>query len=409
MSMLFRTHLRLARASVRQNRTRSFLTCLGIAIGIASIILILSLTGSISNLIKGEVKGIGSDLVVVRPSKSKDTVTSFVEELTMANSFEKSSLSLVDVSSISAVEGVTAVAPIAVSTNTLKNEENTIPSATIVGTTPDFNVIEPLALKYGVFLNDRNTDTAVVIGHNLALHLYNSSNPIGRTLSFLGRRFIVVGVLDEVEEAVNFDNLNFNNVLFMDIHTMENLMESIQIQQINVRILNTSILEPVANNIAKSLQDTRFGDTNFSVAYGDAITHPASSLLNIISGMLALVAGISLVVGGIGVMNIMLVSVSERTHEIGIRKAVGASAHNILMQFMFEALILSTLGCILGIFLGYLFAFLVSAFTPFAPFISWEIIAIAIITTVVVGVVFGTYPALKAARKKPIDSLRHYQ
>lgn len=409
MSMLFKTHLRLARASVKQNRTRSFLTCLGIAIGIASIVLILSLTGSISSLIKGEVKDIGSDLVVVRPARSKDSVTSFVEELTMSTTFEKSSLSLIDVSSISAVEGVTAVAPIAISTNTLKNEENTIPSATIMGTTPDFNVIEPLALKYGVFLNDRNSDTAVVIGHDLALHLYNSSNPIGRTLSFLGQRFIVVGVLDEIDEAVNFDNVNFNNVLFMDINTMENLMESIQIQQINVRVLNTSTLEPIANNIEKTLKENRFGDTNFSVAYGDDITHPASNLLNIISGMLALVAGISLVVGGIGVMNIMLVSVSERTHEIGIRKAVGASAHNIMMQFMFEALILSGLGCILGIFLGYLLAFLVSTVTPFDPYISWEIIAITLVTTIAVGIVFGTYPALKAACKKPIDSLRHFQ
>ena len=409
MSMLFKTHLRLARASVKQNRTRSFLTCLGISIGIASIILILSLTGSISNLIKGEVKDIGADLVVVRPTRSKDTVTNFVEELTMATTFEKSSLSLVDVSSISAVEGVTAVAPIAISTNTLKNEENTVPSATIMGTTPDFNIIEPLALKYGVFLNNKNTDSAVVIGHNLALHLYNSSNPIGRTLSFYGQRFIVIGVLDEIDEAVNFDNVDFNNVLFMDIHTMEDLMDSVQIQQINARILNTSILEPVANNIEKTLKENRFGDTNFSVLYGDAITHPASNLLNIISGMLALVAGISLVVGGIGVMNIMLVSVSERTHEIGIRKAVGASAYNIMMQFMFEALILSGLGCILGIFLGYLLAFLVSVFTPFGPYISWEIIAITFVTSVAVGILFGTYPAFKAARKKPIDSLRRYQ
>lgn len=409
MPMLFKTHLRLARASVRQNRTRSFLTCLGIAIGIASIILILSLTGSISSLIKGETKSIGADLVVIRPTRSKDTVTNLVEELTMANSFEKSSLSLVDVSSVSAVEGVTATAPIAVSSNTLMNEENLVPSATIVGTTADFYAIEPLALKYGVFLNEKNSDTAVVIGHNLALNLYKTSNPVGRTLSFYGQRFIIVGVLDEIEESVNFDNVNFNNTLFMDIETMERLMDSVQIQQINVRILNTSLLEPVANNISTALKDNRFGDTNFSVAYGDAISHPASNLLNIISGMLALVAGISLIVGGIGVMNIMLVSVSERTHEIGIRKAVGASAHNIMMQFMFESMILSVLGSILGIFLGYFLAFLVSTATPFAPYISWEIIAVVVVTTIAVGVIFGTYPALKAACKKPIDSLRHYQ
>ena len=125
--------------------------------------------------------------------------------------------------------------------------------------------------------------------------------------------------------------------------------------------------------------------------------------------MLAIVAGVSLVVGGIGVMNIMLVSVAERTHEIGIRKAVGASSTNILMQFMFESLILSIFGGILGVILGYILAFFVSAITPFAPYISWEILLITFLTTVVVGMVFGIYPALKAASKNPIDSLKHYR
>lgn len=408
MALLIRTHVRLARASIKQNRARSFLTCLGISIGIASIILILSLTGSISNLIKGETKEIGADLIVVRPAHNKDSITGIIEELTAANSFERSSLTLTDVETVSKVEGITATAPIAISTNTLANEENTVPSATILGTSPDFNTIEPLALKYGVFLNERNSDTAAVIGHNLALNLYKNSNPVGRTLVFQGQRFIIVGVLDEIEEAVNFDNVNFNNTLFINIDTMNTIMESVQIQQINARALNTSLLEPISNNITKALKENRYGDTNFSVSYGDAISHPASNLLNIISTLLALVAGISLVVGGIGVMNIMLVSVSERTHEIGIRKAVGASAQNILMQFMFESLILSTFGGILGVILGYIVAFLVSLVTPFSPFISWQIVAITIVTTVAVGIIFGTYPALKASCKKPIDSLRHY-
>ena len=407
MAMLFRTHMRLARASIRQNRTRSFLTCLGIAIGMASITLILSLTGSISSLIHHEVSGIGSDLIVVRPSHSKDAVSNIVEELTSANSFERSSLTLSDVSVVSDVEGVTATAPIAISTNTLMNDENIVPSATVVGTTPEFNVIEPLTLKYGVFLNEKNSNNAAVIGHQLALELYKSSNPVGRTLTFYGQRFIIVGVLDEIEESVNFDNVNFNNALFINIDAMEKMMGYVQIQQINIRALNTSLLEPIAGNIATALKEKRYGDMNFSVAYGDNITHPASNLLSIISGMLALVAGVSLVVGGIGIMNIMLVSVSERTHEIGIRKAVGASAKNILMQFMLEAFILSFFGSVLGLFLGYFLAFLVSLVTPFAPYASWEIIVVTIVSTIVVGIIFGTYPALKAASKRPIDSLRH--
>ncbi len=409
MALLLRTHLKLARASIKENRTRSFLTCLGIAIGIASIILILSLTGSISNLISSEVAGIGSDLIVVRPSTNKDSVTTVIEELTSSSSFQKSNLSMNDVDIISKIEGVKATAPISVSSNTLKNEDNTINSATILGTNLSFNSIETLPLKNGAFINESNKENSVVVGHMLSLLLYNTSNPVGRTLEFMGKRFIVVGILDEVTESINFDNVDFNNAVIMDIENVEKLTGTPQIQQINVRVDNTEALSSISDQIKEKLVEAKSGDTNFTVFYGDNITHPASNLLNIVSSMLALVAGISLVVGGIGVMNIMLVSVAERTHEIGIRKAVGASAYNILMQFMFESLILCILGGFLGIVLGYIFAFLVSIITPFTPYISWQILVVTLVTTVIVGILFGIYPALKAAAKNPIESLKHYR
>ncbi len=409
MALLIRTHMKLARSSIKENRTRSFLTCLGIAIGIASIILILSLTGSISNLISNEVSGIGSDLVVVRPTTKKDTVTSVIEELTASSSFQKSNLKLSDVETIKQIEGVTAVAPISVSSNTLKNEDNTIDSATILGTTLDFNTIEPFALKNGAFINKDNKENSVVVGHMLSLLLFNTSNPVGRTMEIMGKRFIVVGILEEMDESINFDNVDFNNTVIVDINVLDKLAGTPQIQQINVRVSNTEALENVSTQIREKLIEAKSGDTNFKVMYGSEITHPASNLLNIISGMLAIVAGISLVVGGIGVMNIMLVSVAERTHEIGIRKAVGASAYNILMQFLFESLILCVLGGFLGIVLGYIFAFLVSIITPFTPYISWQVLVITLATTVIIGVLFGIYPALKAASKNPIESLKHYR
>lgn len=409
MAMLFRTHLRLARTSIRENRTRSFLTCLGIAIGIASIILILSLTGSIARLISDEIQDVGADLIVVRPSTDKDTVTNIVEELTSSANYSKSNLDLKDVASIKEISDVSAVAPVAISNNTVTDDENTVASATVLGTTPNFTDINPLTLRYGSFITDKNKDNSIVVGHMLSLLLFNTSNPVGRTLTFHGERFIVVGVLDEITDTINFNNVDFNNAMIIDINTLSKLMSSIQIQQINVRVSNTSSLETASNTIREILTKNHSGDTNFSVAYGDAITHPSTNLLKIISGMLAIVAGISLVVGGIGVMNIMLVSVAERTHEIGIRKAVGASSNNILMQFMLEALILSLLGGFLGIILGYIFAFLVSIITPFTPYISWEILLITLLTSVIVGIVFGTYPALKAASKNPIESLKHYR
>ena len=409
MSLLLRTHLRLARASIRENRTRSFLTCLGIAIGIASIILILSLTGSISNLIRTEISDIGDDLIVVRPTTTKDQVTSIIEELTSSSSFEKSNLDLADVSNITKIPNVAAAAPIAIASNTITNDENTVASATILGTTPDFIKIEPLTLRYGTFISSKNQENAVVMGHMLSLLLFNTSNPIGKTINLRGERYLVVGVLDEIDKTINFDNVDFNNALIMDVDTMAKIAGAIQVQQINVKVSATDHLETVSSDIRTTLTSSKHGDTNFTVAYGDAITHPASNLLGIISGMLTLVAGISLVVGGIGIMNIMLVSVSERTHEIGIRKAVGASSYNILMQFMFESLILSVLGGILGVILGYLLSFLISIITPFTPYISWDIILVTFLTAVAVGIIFGIYPGLKAASKNPIESLKHYR
>ena len=410
MTLLFRTHLKLARTAIKENRTRSFLTCLGIAIGVASIILILSLMGSISNLVRSEIGELGSDLIVVRPSSTKDSLTNIVEELTSANSFQKSNLSIHDVEAISALENVTAASPIAVSTNTVSSEKNNFDSVPILGTNTDFIKIEPLALRFGAFLTDKNEEKSVVLGHTLSLALFNTVNStVGKTVTIMGEKFMVVGVLDEIDKSINLDNVDFDNALIMNIKSLDQVTGSTQIQQINVKAKNTDSLAKISEEINAALINQKLGDKNFSVAYGDQITHPASSLFTVVSGMLTLVAGISLVVGGIGVMNIMLVSVAERNQEIGIRKAVGASSRNILMQFLFEALILTVLGGIFGLALGYILAFLLSIITPFAPYISWEIFAITLLTTVAVGIIFGIYPALKAASKNPIDSLKHYR
>ena len=410
MPLLFRTHFKLAKSSIKENRTRSFLTCLGIAVGVAAIILILSLMGSINNLVKQEVADIGADLIVVRPSTQKDTVTSAIEELTSSNSFGQSNLSISDAETISGIENVTAVAPIATSTNTVTTQKNTLPSVRILGTTPDFIDIEPLTIRFGGFINDNNKLSGVVLGHNLSLSLYNTTgSTVGDTLTIMGEKFIVIGVLDEINKSINFDNIDFDNALIMDIDSMNKLIGPSQIQQINIKAASTDSLETISTQIHTALQTNKSGDQNFTVSYGDAITHPADSLFTIVSSILTLVAAISLIVGGIGIMNIMLVSVAERTHEIGIRKAVGASTRNILMQFLFESLILSFSGGFIGLLLGYFLALMISTVTPFQPYLSWEILVLTLLTTLIVGIIFGIYPALKAATKDPIESLKHYR
>ncbi|MBQ8996905.1 ABC transporter permease [Candidatus Saccharibacteria bacterium] len=407
MGMLLRTHLELAKSSLRQNRTRSFLTTLGIGIGVASIILILSLMGSISSLVASQVSQIGQDLIVVRPSATKDTVTSIVDELTSSTQYLKSNLTMKDVATIARLDNVASVAPLAVSVNSLRGE-NLVPSATVVGTTADFIKIQNLTLKSGTFLREDTKTNTAVIGAGLANELYGTGEPIGKTLQLLGSKFIIVGVLSKVDDPINFNNLDLDQCLFVSANALNEIDNSLQIQQINIRAANTDGLKETIDLIRETLVTAKSGDTNFKVLSGEEITHPAGTLFSIISGILSIVAGISLVVGGIGVMNIMLVSVAERTHEIGVRKAVGASFSNIFMQFLLEALILTLLGGILGLVLGYGVAFGLCLITPFNPYISWEILVIAFLTSFVVGVIFGLYPALKAAGKNPIYSLKFW-
>ncbi|MBQ9020004.1 ABC transporter permease [Candidatus Saccharibacteria bacterium] len=408
MPVLLRTHYKLATSSLRRNRTRSLLTCLGIAIGVSCIILILSLMGSISQLITTQVESTGADLIVVRPTTRQSQIDGIITELTTSTQYLQSSLTIKDVDTIKKLPNVQSVAPLAVSVNTIKGDYQ-VDSATIVGTTPDLQSILNLTLDSGSFLATNFTQNTAVIGHQLAMDLYGTDIAVGKTFTTLGQKFIVVGVLNTTDNPINFNNINFDRSALLEATQLEKLGQNLQIQQINVKVKTTSDLPTVSTSISDALKTSKSGDINFSVAYGDQITHPAGSLLQIISGMLTLVAGISLLVGGIGIMNIMLVSVSERTHEIGIRKAVGAANSNIFLQFLFESLILSLLGGLLGLALGYLLAFLISLITPFNPYISWQILASALYISLIVGTLFGLYPAIKAARKNPIDSLRQYR
>ena len=409
MALLLRTHYRLAKESIRKNRTRSFLTCLGIAVGVASIILIMSLMGSINNVISNQVKSMGSDLVVVRPTQHVDTVESVIDGLTASNRYMTSNLTLQDANLIGALDGVAGVAPIAAGVATLKTEERSVPTANVIGTSEELLKVQNLKLNSGTFLSQKVENSAVV-GKNISLTLFGTgTEAVGKTFTMGEDKFIVVGLLEEMEDPINFNNVDFDNSVFVHADYLRKIGMNYQVQQINVRAENTSVLPALSEEISDLLHSAKNGDKNYEVLYGDSISHPAGSMFMVVSSMLTVVAGVSLIVGGIGVMNILLVSVSERTREIGIRKAVGASSMNILMQFMIEAMFLSIGGGILGLILGYALAFLISVVTPFAPFISLQILGVSVGTSSVIGILFGMYPAIKAARKNPIESLRYYR
>ena len=410
MGLLLRTHLSIALDSLHRNRARTFLSALGIAIGVASIVLIMSLTGGIGSLISASSDKNNANLILVRPSTGKELAENLIDELTANNQYAKSSLTLDDTTSIAKLGNIEAVSPIASNISAVTIGDKSYQSINVVATNADLAKTAKLALKNGQFFEESGThNNAAVIGHDLATKLFGTTDILARTFQYGDQKFIIIGVLEKTASPINYNGVDFDNSILTDITFANSFESSIQIQQINVRTTTTDSTESVAEEIKTKLTNSKKGDTTFQVLTGSSNFQPAGSLLSIISSMLTLVASISLIVGGVGIMNIMLVSVSERTREIGIRKAVGASSGNILLQFLFESIILSFIGGIMGIALGYATAFAISLITPFAPHISWSILGITCLTSLIVGIIFGVYPAAKAATKDPITSLTVYR
>ena len=409
MKLLLNTHFHLAMDNLRMNRGRTFLSALGIAIGVASIVLIMSLTGGINNLVSSSTGKDNANLILVRPSNGKEVSDSIIDELTHTSQYSKSNLTLEDVETIKKVENIESVAPIAISNAAITVGEKVYQSNTIVATSNDLQKILDLKLKTGQFLDYSLRENVAVVGYDFAMSLFGTTEAITRTFSYNGQKFMIVGVLDQLNDPINYNNVDFDNAILINIKYASTFESSIQIQQIDVRTKTTDSVDNTKDAIRSRLSEAKNGDTNFVLISGNENLHPAGSMLSIISGMLTLVASISLIVGGVGIMNIMLVSVSERTREIGIRKAVGASSSHIMLQFLFESLILSIIGGLMGFVLGYVAAFFVSLITPFAPHISWQILGMTGGTSLLVGVIFGVYPAIKAASKDPIASLKFYR
>ena len=409
MALLLNTHFHLAVDSLRQNRARTFLSALGIAIGVASIVLILSLTGGINRLVSTASNKEYANLILVRPSTTKSVTDNIIDELASTNQFIKSNLTLQDVETISKIDGVSIVSPLAISNTAIAIGDRVHQGVNVVATNADLEKILSLHIKNGQFLDYGLRENVAVIGYSVAMQMFGGTEAITKTFNYNGKQFMIVGVLDAIDNPINFNGVDLDNSVFINIKYASTFESSIQIQQIDVSTNTTDDVSKVVEAINDQLPKTKNGDHSFEVVTTDTNLHPAGSLLSIVSSMLTLVASISLVVGGVGIMNIMLVSVSERTREIGIRKAVGASASNILLQFLFESIILSILGALIGFVLGYIFAFLISLITPFAPHISWEILGLTGSISVIVGVIFGIYPAVKAASKDPITSLKFYR
>lgn len=405
---LLRMHIENAIESLRANRMQTFLTILGVVIGISSIVVIFALSGGANSIIQDQIKSGGGTIAVVRPKDISSSNKNIINSVATSQNFLQSSLREDDFRNISKIKNIIATAPLASFNSKIKGDDKEI-TTNILASTPNLDQITGIKVAKGEFITNSSNARTAVIGYQTAVSLFGSPHALGKYISIKGENFLIIGILEKQSSIVNFSNIDFDNTIILNYDEVKNIMgSSPQIQQINIKFNTINNSDIVQHNIEEVMCNSHKGEIDYEILIGKNITHSSSDLISMGSAILALVASISLIVGGIGIMNIMLVNVSERTREIGIRKALGANNNQILLQFLIESLIISSVGGFFGYLLGYSFSFTVSIFLPVLPVISWQIMALAAGLSIIIGIIFGMYPAIRAARKDPIESLRYY-
>jgi len=405
---VLKTNIENALESLRANRLRTFLTMLGVMIGISSVVIIFSLSGGVSSMISNQIMTEGGALAVVRPKELTANNKNIITNLATSRNFTQSSIKNEDLALISKTKDVLAVAPLANFSAKVKGDGDE-KYANLLATSPNLDQTVSLKVREGQFIAESANANTVVIGDQMAIDLFGTTQALGKEITMKGEKFIVIGVLAHQSSSINFSNVDFNNTAIIPYSTAKRIIgDNLQIQQVNIRVKSINSLNQVHQEIEKGIQKNHNGEKDFEVLVGKNISHPSDKFIELSTLILAIVASVSLVVGGIGIMNIMLVNVSERTREIGIRKALGANNRHILFQFLTESMIISLGGGLFGYLIGYAFSFGVSMFLPFSPIISWQIALLVCGLSTIVGVIFGLYPAFRAARKDPIVSLRQY-
>jgi len=409
MKILFANHIHIARQSIASSRMRSTLTMLGITIGVASITTILALSAGASKIVIDQVDSLGGNIAVIRPGASEDDTLQGIVQLPIGQQYAASSLNDVDVTSIEKIAHVKAVAPLMILGGSVNGVSEGSARTPILATTPNLEQISGLEVSDGQFLDPDLMGSTAVIGPQLSIDIFGTDQSIGKTVTVKGKPFTVIGILKRTNTPVNYNTIDFDNAVLIDMaEGREFIQGASQIQQINVQSESVEYLGGIITEINKSLLKNHFGQADFTVLSGDEIAQPTSGIFTALAGVSVAIAAISLVVGGVGIMNIMLVSVAERTREIGIRKALGATNGDIISQFLIESVALSIGGGLAGYLLGYALAFVISTFLTFDPVFNLEIAGVALVVSLVIGTLFGLYPALRAARKDPISALRQY-
>ena len=398
--------LKIALKALNNNKLRCFLTMLGIIIGVASVITMLAIGQGSKNSIKAQISEMGSNMIMIHPGNmQRGGVRQSADDM--------QTLEVADYEALKELPGVAAVSPSVNSGGQLVNGNNNYPSS-IYGVTPEYLDIRKFKVKDGAMFTDHDIKSAAkvcILGKTVVDNLFpNGDDPVGRVIRFGKIPLTVIGVLES--KGTNSMGQDQDDVVIAPYTTvMKRILAIDYIQGIFASAADENQTDETIETITEVLR-TRHkikddADNDFEIRSQQELSEMMNSTSDMMTVLLACIAGISLLVGGIGIMNIMYVSVTERTREIGLRMSIGARGIDILSQFLIEAVIISVSGGIIGILLGVIASWMVNVIAHWPVYIQLYSVILSFAVCTVTGVFFGWYPAKKAASLDPIEAIRY--
>ncbi len=392
-------------AGIRAYKMRAFLTILGVVMGIMTVTGMSSIVAGLNSSMARQLATLGSSTIFIRPHGPGEHVDD--DEWR-----RRKGLTMDEVAAIAAKPAVQAIAPLQfIPVENVKYGPEQAREAQVLGTTPAYEEVHDSYVEKGRFISKLDVDRSapvVVIGADIEDALFPFVDPIGKEVSLDGRRFRVIGVL---QRKGKFLFQSMDNLVLVPVNSIQKQDRRFNFMMADLKPVSAAQMETAVDETREAMRRYRklkyMQKDNFAIFNQDTLTDLYQKITGGIYMVMIAISSIGLLVGGVGVMNIMLVSVTERTREIGVRKALGATRRDILWQFLTEAMTLTGTGGIVGILIGAVAALLINTFSPFPAVIQPTWVTIAFVTSMVVGLTFGLWPAWKAASLNPIDALRY--
>lgn len=392
--------------SLTANKVRSGLTILGIVIGIASVIAMISIGQGASTQIQGNIESLGSNLLTIVPGSVRPGMGIISSGRGSAQTLKNE-----DVDVILKINGVDAISPEVSRRFQVVSPSGKNTNSTVLGVTANYAYVRNVSMKDGVFISDaqnRSLARVAVLGIQAAKDLFGDEDPIGKSIRINKINFYVIGI---TAPRGGGGFVNYDDMIYVPLLTMQKVLAGVDyLSAMAIKVQDKNLISDVRDEIIYALAEKHRVDPqnpDFTIVSQEDILGTLNQVINTFTIFLASVAGISLLVGGIGIMNMMLTAVTERTREIGLRKAIGAKEHDITLQFLIESVALTFIGGIIGILLGAGISILISKFAGIATTVSLFSILLSFGVSALIGIIFGYYPARRAAKLNPIEALRY--